>query len=56
MRQVVPSTLRFESSSVTLSTPLAPSVKPGTAVHEAKEQQTRHNQPDYTAEVDQASS
>jgi NADH dehydrogenase (ubiquinone) Fe-S protein 4 len=56
VRRAVPATIRFESSTVTLSTPLTPSGKPGTSVDDVKEHQPRHNQPDYTAEVDQASS
>ena len=55
-RRIAPATVRFEStgSGTTLTT-----VEPKTAPlkgEEAKDKQVRHNQPDYTAEVDQASS
>jgi NADH dehydrogenase (ubiquinone) Fe-S protein 4 len=57
-RRVVPGTLRFESTA--LGTPLTTSdasAEAGIAkAGSAKEVQVRHNQPDYTAEVDQASS
>lgn len=45
VRQYVPGTVRFESTVLDVA-------KAG----ESKEMQVRHNQPDYTAEVDQASS
>lgn len=55
-RRVVPATVRYDSHTA-LGTPLTTS-DASTAV-EAKDPkaiQPRHNQPDYTAEVDQASS
>ena len=57
-RRVHPATARFESST-TIGTPLpvnaTTSTEQSTAV-ETKEKPLRHNQPDYGAEVDQASS
>ena len=57
-RRIVPATTRFESTA--LGTPLTTSDAASgvgiTKAGEAKEIQPRHNQPDYTAEVDQASS
>jgi len=57
-RRVVPATVRFESTALgTLLTTSDASSEAGIAkTGEAKETQVRHNQPDYTAEVDQASS
>ena len=56
-RRAVPATVRFESTA--LGTPLTTADTPsgvGVAKTESKDMQVRHNQPDYTAEVDQASS
>jgi NADH dehydrogenase (ubiquinone) Fe-S protein 4 len=56
-RRVVPATIRFESTA--LGTPLTTSDAPPAGIAkagEAKDIQPRHNQPDYAAEVDQASS
>jgi NADH dehydrogenase (ubiquinone) Fe-S protein 4 len=57
-RRVVPGTVRFESTA--LGTPLTSSdTASGAGIAKTggeKELQVRHNQPDYTAEVDQASS
>jgi len=57
-RRVVPATVRFESTA--LGTPLTPSdTASGAEIAKTggeNEVQVRHNQPDYTAEVDQASS
>ncbi|PMD53267.1 uncharacterized protein K444DRAFT_541910 [Hyaloscypha bicolor E] len=57
-RRVVPGTVRFESTA--LGTPLTSSdTASGAGIAKTggeKEVQVRHNQPDYTAEVDQASS
>jgi NADH dehydrogenase (ubiquinone) Fe-S protein 4 len=58
-RRAVPGTVRFDSQTA-LGTPLTTSESAaGTSVTkagESKDVQVKHNQPDYAAEVDQASS
>lgn len=59
VRNATPATRRYDSHTA-LGTPFTTSASPaGSSIvkaEEAKEVQVRHNQPDYTAEVDQASS
>ncbi|KAG9238491.1 ETC complex I subunit conserved region-domain-containing protein [Amylocarpus encephaloides] len=59
LRRTIPGTTRFESQTA-VGTPLTTSDKPQSASSETSiiepEKPSRHNQPDYSAEVDQASS